>query len=185
MRPALGPAAGSRRVGEQLAQAREAAAQSSEPEAWSRPQGGPRRGAESWANRWGPHPALCLGALLLLAQGVLQGQDTPMSRVGGELPEVGGGELLFPNGGGPKPWVHLGGGRLTLCAPTPLTSPPAPALWGVQSSSLSWGEKGGRKAAGSPSSKGEVSGRRPREPHDSPWARGPGSPGAVAKSEWV
>ena len=185
MVPSTWPSTGEQDCWERLAQAREAAAHSSEPGSWTQPQGGPSRRAETASSGYGATPCPLFGGFASPSSGSPpSGLGRPHEPRGRRAHGRRGREAPNSKWGAPKPWVHLGGGRLTLCAPLAL-NPPTPALRGVRSSSLSWEEKGGRTAAGSPISNGVVSGRRPREPRDSPWARGPGSPGAVAKSEWV
>lgn len=87
--------------------------------------------------------------------------------------------------GAPRRWDHLGVGAthplLPLCADTPPS--PIPVFLGVRSPGPNWEEMGSRTAAESQALMGKSAAGGPREPRDSPSARAPGSPGAVAKSE--
>lgn len=116
---------GCRPVGERLVQAGEAAAPSAGPGAWTQPKAG-RAGELSRSRGWGPHPALCLGAFLLPAPGVLPQIGTPpRARVGGGLQGEGGGGLLNPRRCGTlSPCVHLVGGSPSAR----LASTPSPTL---------------------------------------------------------
>lgn len=74
------------------------------PERWARsvasaPRRAVQEGSVRGGLRWGPHPALCLGAFPPSAGGVLlQGRDAPTSRVGGGLQGEGGSPNVYMGG---------------------------------------------------------------------------------------
>lgn len=132
------------------------------------------RRAGSLGKRCGPHPAL-LGVFASPSPGSPPaGSGCPH-----ESPGMKGEGASNSGMGAFEPVGPPGVEGDSPSAPTLFALTPTPALRGIRSPNPSLEEKGSRTAAGSPSSNGVISYRRPRKPRDGPWARRPGSPGAV------